>query len=1355
MKNKIAFISLLVFFLSGLHPVQAGKFYSIDYNLLSSSTHRIIQDKQGFVWIATQNGLNKFDGYKFTVYKSKKDDSTALINNYVRTVFEDSKGIIWVGCINGLMKYDRISDTFEEIKIYKEGKRIGPHIISIIEADNGEIWATMSGYGLLIIDREHGDTIKDTSNFTTSLSSNFLTYIYNDVCSHIWIGTSKHGVNRIDALTGEMKIYRMADGLSDDGISVITGNKEGFVFIATSRNGLNVYNPFLDKIYQASCEGLKEPLQIASLLLISENELLVGTARNGLKIYNVSENKMKDYPVNNVPIDISNENISSIMKDRQGNLWLSIHRKGIVFISAMQNKFEYIGFKSFSNNPIGKSPINAIYRDNSGILWVGTNRNGLYGLDKSNGRMAHYIQSSTVQAVFEDSNHDFWIGTATQGLAKIDRKTGAHHFIPELKNQYISSICEDKEKHLLVGTNGSGVYLLDISGSGRTTVNYRTQKKAIDNNHLDELANDWVQAIHCDREGLIWIGHYRGLSCFNPDGKTFLNYGDENTIFDGVVLSLFEDVTGNIYAGTKDGLYYFNKQDTTLSLYTTDNGLSDDVICGIASDSDNNLWLSTYKGLNKLNVKTGNFTNYYARDGLQANEFSIGAVFKDQQGVIYFGGVYGVTYFSPALITDAPVKYDIFITDFYVNNTSVRKGDLSGNREIMSGEVIESDTFTLSSKDNVFGFDLSTLDFADIEQITFQYKIEKLNTNWIMLPHGVNRITITNLSPGKYTIKIRAFVNGTYSDGKQIYIIITPPWYQTAWAYCIYAALLFLLILGITNYILSRIRYRRDIREKEHAKAISEAKLQFFINISHEIRTPMTLIITPLEKLINENIHSHEREIHLLIYRNAQRILRLVNQIMDIRKLDKGQMRLTVHQTDIVGFIKDIMDTFGYLAEKKNIRFTFDHVLEHLNVWIDMNSFDKVLMNIFSNAFKYTPDNGEIRISLATGNNVELGDYFEIKISDSGMGIDKNEIEKIFDRFYQVNNNYSNFGTGVGLHLSRLLVDLHKGVIYAENKENEPGSVFIVRLPLGKDHFDADCISLSPRIAPAGLPEVLPLNDLYEPEADNNDVVQSACPKTKYHILVIDDDLEIRSYLKSELSPEYFVHTCEDGKEGLDYILRKIPDLVLSDVMMPHMDGITLTKRIKTNINISHIPVILLTAKNTIQDRLEGLKTEADAYFDKPFNLAILKQTINNLISNRRKLKNKYSGNEKPEQLMQAIEKKSFDEILMEKIMKVINEHLASPDLNVQMLSDSVSLSRGHLHRKLKELTNQSASDFIRSIRLKQAADLLASKKISISEVVYTTGFSSLSYFSSVFKEFYGMSPKEYVAKNSGSPAKS
>ena len=562
--------------------------------------------------------------------------------------------------------------------------------------------------------------------------------------------------------------------------------------------------------------------------------------------------------------------------------------------------------------------------------------------------------------------------------------------------------------------------------------------------------------------------------------------------------------------------------------------------------------------------------------------------------------------------------------------------------------------------------------------------------------------------------------------------------------------------------LLSRMRHRREIMKREHAEQLNEAKLQFFINISHEIRTPMTLIINPLEKLLAEKKGGEVQKTYLMIYRNAQRILRLINQLMDIRKLDKGQMFMKFRETDMVGFIDDVMLTFDYMARKKKIHFSFEHAMPQLKVWVDMNNFDKILMNIFSNAFKYTPEQGEITVTLSTGRDATrrdpLKEYFEITVTDSGIGLDREKIERIFERFYQIDNDVtkSNFGTGIGLHLSRSLVELHHGIILAENREDAPGSRFVIRIPLGSAHLRTDELEdVEALITPHAMlvkPEKTDLEEVFEEGEGEEDEESKKTGKAKnrMRILIVEDEEEILSYLKEELEGDYRIMTRKNGREAYDTILADTPDLVISDIMMPEMDGLSLCRKIKQNTNVNHVPVILLTAKSKPEDTMEGMATGADAYMVKPFNTELLKSTIANLLANRKLLKSKFSGAQQQEDKVQKLSMKSADEILMSKIMKVINENLSNPDLNVEMLAANVGLSRVHVHRKLKELTNLSARDFIKNIRLQQAAALLKEKKLTVSEVAYATGYTNLSHFSSSFKEVHGMSPKEYMLAHQG-----
>jgi signal transduction histidine kinase/AraC-like DNA-binding protein len=856
-----------------------------------------------------------------------------------------------------------------------------------------------------------------------------------------------------------------------------------------------------------------------------------------------------------------------------------------------------------------------------------------------------------------------------------------------------------------------------------------------------QIPNNWVNCISCDKNGVIWVGTYNGFFSINPIDNQVDNYTKDGVLPGNVVYCIHEDEKGNLWIGTTEGLAYFDKKTQTSLIYTSLNGLPSNVICSILDDNNGNLWLSTHLGISRLNIAEKKFVNYYIFDGLQGNEFSMGAAFKSNDGELFFGGTGGISSFYPAEINDQRVPLNLYLTGLYLMDKQVVSGQKSGKNEIFKGFISDADTIRLGYKDNLFALEFSTFDFGFSERVYYQYMLEGLHSQWLTTESGVNKINFTNINYGTYRLRIKAFIYGNSSEEKVITLIISPPWYFTWWAKLIYFVLFGLIIWAITWFISDRIRNKNEKLKSEHAEQISEAKLQFFINISHEIRTPMTLIISPLEKLISENKDQTLQKTYLLIYRNAQRILRLINQLMDVRKIDKGLMTVKCRETDMVGFIDDLMQTFDYQAKKQNVHFSFIHSDAQLKVWVDLNNFDKVLVNILSNAFKFTPENGEITIKLK-----KLENDFEITISDTGSGIEESQIEKIFERFYQIDNveTRTNFGTGVGLHLARSLVELQHGILFAKNRTDCTGSEFVIRLPLGNAHL-SPAEKEEKETLPTRTSTPLPIESFAPIEEEKK---AKARPKTKYRVLIVDDEDEIRHYLKDELSDIYHVSESVNGKEALNFILKDKPDLIISDVMMPEMDGITLTKKLKSNINVNQIPVVLLTAKSANEDKAEGFDTGADAYVSKPFNIDLLKKIISNIFENRERLKQHIGDSEENKALIEPIVLKASDQLLYEKIIKLINNNIADPDLNVEFLANGVGMSRVHMHRKLKELTNQSARDFIKSIRLKQAAELLNNSKLTVSEVGYAVGFVNISHFSNSFREFYGVSPKEF--KNKG-----
>lgn len=1355
MKKSFTLLSFFCFFITCFVEAQTQKFYTTDQGLSNSLINQIYQDRKGFVWIATEWGLNKYDGNKFTVYTYTAGDANSLSDNYVRSIFEDRTGRLYVGLINGLMYYDPYVDSFVAVKMYGENQQlVQTHVTAMVEQANGDMIIATSGKGVFIL-RKGKNFAQYYASLSRRLNSIFISTLYQDRDKNLWIASETGGLYYFNVSTNNLELISAHRAEIGENVSAIVEDNIGNVFIGTLTNGLFIYNKYKKTISTAENST---GLLVKSLYLNSENELLIGTDGQGLKMYDYVDNKIGVYNIRTFPYDITNAKVHSIVEDLDKNLWLGLFQKGVIFLSSAPNRFNYWGMKQNMNNPIGQGSVMSIFKDRAGICWVGVDNEGLYAVDE-NGKMIHHYRdngspnsvSNIILSIFEDRAGNLWLGSFTSGLCKIDKNTGQCVYIPRLKGQKVYFITEDKAGDLLVATYGSGFYR--INPQTRACEQFVSSKKENEDYKANELSNDWINVLLCDRDGIIWVGHHKGLSCYNPRKKTFVNYlGRNNLLPNMVVVSLMEASDGRIWVGTTDGFVIFDKKRSNLVKYTSKDGLPNNLICGMKEDADGEVWISTYHGLSKFSPRNKVFVNYYIDDGIQGYEFTRGASFEDADGMIYFGGTNGLTFFDPASIISQQRTLQLLLTDLYIGNhrAHISRDKLSLN--ITDRPIDESTEFILEDNENSFSVELSTMDFANSDRVVYQYKLEGWSKEWLSTLPGVNRVSFTNLPSGKYVFKVKAVDNNAMSPERDFIIRILPPWYASWWAYLGYTILVLIAINGVYKYYSDKMHYKAELREQEKIREANESRLQYFINISHEIRTPMSLIISPLEKLMAANSNPEVHKSYLIIHRNASRILRLINQLMDVRKLDKGQMHLKCRKTDIVGFIKDLILTFDYQAKKKNIDFIFYYAESPLYVWIDLNNFDKVMLNLFSNAFKFTPDGGKIEVNLTLGydpnGKYPLDNYFQIVVSDTGVGISMEHIEKIFDRFYQVdiNDRSVTIGTGVGLHLARQLVTLHSGIIYAENRTDVQGSRFIVRLPYGYSHLKKE------EVEEQALSE-MDQNHRHNLLKESSVVHLDAAPvksakrtKTNYTVLIVEDDDEIRDYLIAELSPMYKMIESRNGRAGYEAILGKHPDLVVSDIMMPEMDGITLCRKVKQNVNINHIPVILLTAKSSTEDRYEGLEIGADAYVLKPFHIDDLIHQINNIVRNRELLKVKYTGLQDHKDMLPGIQLKSSDEVLLEKVMKIINSNISNPELNVEMLASGVGLSRVHMHRKLKELMNISARDLIRSIRLKQAATLLQSKKLGISEVAYATGFSNLSHFSNVFREFYGVSPSAYVA---------
>ena len=1308
---------------------QMGKLFDADKQMSSSYTQQIYLDKDGFIWVATRNGLNRYDGYQFRIYKKEGRQDLGMASNYVNCMTQDHNGRFFIGMYGALQIFD--GQRFRTVTTYdKEKRKVPCYITCLLERKNGDMLIGTSGHGLLKM-KGHREAHQVDGIFA---HLNAVQRIMEDRRQHIWLVTDTQGLWRWDGKT--ITRFFQEEGLRNNIIDVCEGDN-GRVYVATANHGLFR----LDGSTPVHIEGTGNR-HISVLYFNRRGHLMLGYDGMGLGIYNPQNGRLVDNPYYSREVDLSTAKVYSICEDQNSNVWLGLLQKGIFMQPGHTMGFGYMGPKLGVRNVLGTACITSVTGDSQGWRWTGTDRDGLYVQNENFQMIKHFKENfpATILGACEDTKGNIWIGSFREGCGRIDRKSLTYHpfKLPQGPDVSIFDVICDRQGRLWMATMGYGLLRVDPE-SGNVKA-YVQHTKAPDDRQVNSLVNDYISQLSLSPDGKrLYVATTMGVCALDLEKDDWVSTFGENCLIYGNAARIAREFDGTLYIGTNDGLICYDLEQRKTKRLAIESGLADNGIASIEQDKTGRLWIGTDHGLCCLNPKTGKTNNFFVDNGLQSNEFSDGASWASPTGYLVFAGLGGVTWFNPADVRERQWKADVKLTGFTVNGEPVSKGTMSGVWQVTDTTIIASNRFVLSSSDNTFAVQLSTLTYDNPEHIVYCYRINK--EEWVRMPPGVNEITFSHMQPGSYNFCVVAEQNGIPTPERCFEVIIHAPWYRTTFAYLIYILIVLALFL---QYRQRRHRKEQDnlrLQQHIHAEEMADAKLRFFMNISHEIRTPMTLIVAPLQSLIKQDNDPHRRGVYETIRRNAERILGLINQMMDLRKIDKGQMQLHMRDTNLVSFINDIYTLFAQQAKNKNILFHFDCDQERIMAWIDRGNFDKIIINILSNAFKFTPTGGEIRITLTT-NEKEAS----ISIFDNGEKIPEDKLERIFERFYQTPSsaNDRNIGTGIGLDLTRSLVELHHGSIEARNNADGPGCEFTVTIPLGNEHL---------------TPEEMVTNEVEEEETtesiieeemqqEEEEVATSTdLPKVgrRQKIVVVEDDSEIRSYLTEALSEDYDITDCSNGKEGLAAVLKTMPDLVISDIMMPEMDGTTLCSKIKTNNATNHIPVILLTAKSREEDQLEGLETGADAYIVKPFNMDILRRTIVNLIHSHHTLQLKFGRNDQLEELVEDIKMKSPDEKLLERVMTAINHNLNNAELSVDRIADEVGISRVHLHRKMKELTGQTPHDFIRNIRMKKAASLLSAGDMNVSEVMYACGFSNAASFSTVFKKMYGMSPREYM----------
>lgn len=1298
--------------------------FTSDNDLSSSLIQKVLYDSRGFLWVATEDGLNRFDGSRFTVYRNIPGDSTSLADNFVNVLFEDDKGNLLVGTYQGVQVYNPELDCFTPRDTDPRSAPVHRSIGDISQKSDGLI---VLGASLLVEAALMPSKSFRVAQVLQSDSVMEVRKVVVDNHDNIWYITNKPGVGCVSS-DGKSHIY-MAEPKDPQARSLAVAH-DGTLYAGTQGNGLWRFDPETDSFVKAA--HVDAP--ISCLLPADGNNMYVGTDGQGLKVYDTSHKKIMPAPFNDRSSD--HLKVHALARDEYDNLWIGSYQKGLYVVPAQVNAFQNLGTRSVHPLLIGDACATAVMPESDGTLWIGTDNDGIYRVSPSRTESRHFPGSSSFPAVitkfYVARDGKLWVSSYDKGVGTIDRATGAYHRLDLHDDQgrpldHVFDIVEDNNGRMYIAVMGTGLFVKDGDDSPRLIPS-------------SGIYNPWITAMKYDKSNdKLYFGTYDGI--FVTDGENIRQLLNMK-----ITTSICVDHDASaIWGATTQGLVRIDK--STGEIQIADDPTGSLMIHAVESDGTN-LWLSTNSGLYRYDPKTHALVNFNYADGIQGNEFYKGASYADSGGLIYFGGTNGVTYFDPKDVNDFKKPGEIRVNRFFVGANEIKAGDFaSGSVPVTTKAIFDTDTFRLASSDMVFSLDFNVRDPFAHPAPVFLYSLD--GGKWQEIPlqdigsfRAGSRLTFSHLPAGTHTLSIKANDKGAESDIRTVTIIIEPAWYATTWAKVLYA--IFVLSIVAVFVIIWRIRQRRKISDlqRKHEEEVKEGKLQFFTNVSHEIKTPMSLVIGPVEQLISDDEDPDRRRVYRTILRNSKRILRLVNEIMDLRKIDKSQLQMKYSRVHMVGFIDDLYCTFEPAASKKGISLTFNHEgCDNLEADIDYVNFDKVVMNLLSNAIKYTPKGGSVVIDLSVIESAD-GERVRLAVTDTGIGVPPAERERIFERFYRVADNYVG-GTGIGLHLSSRLMALHHGRLWVEDNPDGQGSRFIAEWPLRTP----EKVEYT-QINDVDKENILELNiaDTESPEEDDDAGV--AAKRSAPLVYIVEDDREISAYLAHQLGAIYNVRLFENGQLALEAIHSQQPDLVISDVMMPVMDGLTLTRKIRDNIKLNHIPVLLLTAKTTEQDYVEGYQCGADDYIAKPFSINILLEKVKSLISSHARLKNVYSGMQDQAAKVEAPQVVSHDDKLLERVLKIVNSNLGNSEITIEMIAQEIGISRVHLHRKLKELTNQTTRDFIRNIRLQKAAEIMQTTRLNVSEVSDMVGFKNPNTFSALFKEMFGCTPSQYMDKH-------
>jgi signal transduction histidine kinase/ligand-binding sensor domain-containing protein/CheY-like chemotaxis protein/AraC-like DNA-binding protein len=1340
-----------------------------DNGLSHGFVRAVLQDSEGYAWFATPNGLNRFDGYDMVVYKNDPQNQYSLSSSNILMLFEDSRKNLWIGTSEGINLYVRAENRFVRFPETADG-----FINSIIEDSEHNLWVSARTALYQYQPSHHKFTKYELHGVDLNI-----TCLFEDSQHNFWLGMlnyvalldrDKHEVTLLDTL----QMANVGCIYEDSKKNLWFGSKGlGILKWETSGHQVKRYRRLMNN---------KQDIPSDVVLAINEDDLgnvWIGTENAGLIIYDPASDSFHQH-LNNPSNEesLSFNSVYAIHFDHHKNTWLGTF-KGVELLK--QNKFNHISADYFNKNGLPSNNILSFCEDHTGDLWIGTDGGGLVSYDRSTGRCKNFrhdandplsLGSNAVTYIYEDRQKNLWVGTWGGGLNLMNRRTGKFkRFMPDygnkntIENENIIHIYEDRRDNLWIGT-GSGINLLDRKDFSFTHFSF-----------LNTMMSSFPGDVLEDHRGNLWVGASDGLCIFNRDTKaikTFVqNEKDSASLSNNVVHTLYEDRKGNLWIGTLRGLNVLNRSNNTFKSFLEKDGLPSESIYGIVEDAEGFLWLSTSNGISKFDPVNKVFKNYNVDDGLQGNEFKLNAFYRLKNGEILFGGGNGFNIFDPSAIEDNFIVPPVIITDFRIFNKPVSVDSLDSP---LKKHISQTTELVLSHKHDVISFDFAALSFLSPENNQYAYKLEGFEEDWNYVGNK-REATYTSLDPGEYVFKVKASNNdGVWNEsGTSLKIIITPPFWQTWWFRIIAVAVITLVIHlvirlrvrryknqkrvleEIVNHKTREIINKNDALEKTNhelskqkeeilvmSRQVKEAdarKLNFFANISHEFRTPLTLILGPTTNLIQKTLSNPQLSDELMVInRNANRLLFLVNELMDFHKLDNDQMKIQVMKTDLIGFFSEVVYSFEEIAHLKDIELSFLPNGAHFMTWFDHQKLEIILYNLISNAFKFTPAGGKITLKLFI--NTDPAEM-EIVVEDDGIGIEEEKLTYIFNRYYQVDApNAQYHGTGIGLAHTKELIELMDGKIKVFSRPGK-GTAFIINLPLIDEERvrnNGKIVEFNPDQVKVNKGLLTALQPMERRDAINSKSHQSC------EVLIIDDNEDIRAFVGACLAEKFIVMEASCGESGFVIAKEKLPRLIVCDLMMPGMNGMEFCRQIKNTLATSHIPVVLLTAKTNTTSQIEGFEIGADDYITKPFTKELLICRIDNLIRSREKLRQIFKS--KIDIQPKEISVTSADENFLLNALDIIERHISDPEFDTNKFVAALGISRSVVHRKLKDLTDLSTAEFIKTTRLKRASQLLKEKKHRISDICYMVGFTDPHYFGKSFKLLYGVSPTHYVAGN-------